>query len=90
MTVFNYDINGMLLGSSLADKSPLEKDVYLIPAFATTKEPLPIKEGFNIFFVKDEWTYVEIPVEVIKKEEEIILEEAKNITIEEITTNNEL
>lgn len=45
-TIYNYDQQaGELLCASLADESPLEQDVYLIPAFAT--DIVPPKSGAN-------------------------------------------
>ena len=37
--VYNFDENGAYCGASEADRSPLEDDVYLIPAFATDVMP---------------------------------------------------
>lgn len=46
MKIYNYDENLFYIGESLADESPLEPGVYLIPAKATVIKPLPEKEGF--------------------------------------------
>lgn len=61
MKIYNYDENGLYVGSSDADESPLEKDMFLIPAFATTIEPLAAKDGFDIYWNNDKWQYREIP-----------------------------
>lgn len=72
MKIYNYDINGRFISESIADESPLEEGVFLIPSFATTKQPLANKEGFEVIFCKNKWIYVEINstenIEVIKEE----------------------
>lgn len=62
MQVHNYDgVTGIFTHTSTADESPLEKDVYLIPANATDKKPLELKLGSVVVFntEKEEWEYVE-------------------------------
>ncbi|MEH6564573.1 MAG: phage tail protein [Halopseudomonas sp.] len=39
MLIYNYDHAGLLTGSALADESPLEPGVYLLPARCTTEPP---------------------------------------------------
>lgn len=60
MKIFNYDINGNFTGESIADISPLEEDVYLIPAMATDLPPPSEKKGFKVLFNGSEWVYAEI------------------------------
>lgn len=59
MKIYNYDgISGEYLGQSEAQKSPLEEDVYLIPANATDKQPIAYKNGYAVCFKEGTWQYV--------------------------------
>lgn len=46
MLVYNYNQEGFYVGSSEADESPLESNVFLIPAYATEIEPPTYNEGY--------------------------------------------
>ena len=46
------------MSESTAQPSPLEPGKYLVPANATTKEPLKAKSGFAICFMGDGWQYI--------------------------------
>lgn len=61
MKIYNYNDNGIFIGESIADESPLEKGVFLIPANATTIEVLPSKVGYTVCFNEEakKWEYVE-------------------------------
>ena len=59
MKIYNYDKDtDVYLNEDEAVASPLEDDIFLIPANATTKEPLETKDGFAVCFKEDEWVYV--------------------------------
>lgn len=62
MKVFNYDKKTKeFISQSEAIKSPLEEDVYLIPANSTKLNPLDPKDGFAVCFDEEneEWDYIE-------------------------------
>lgn len=59
MKIYNYDgASGEYIGQSEAQKSPLEENVYLIPANATDKQPLASKKGYAVCFKEGTWQYV--------------------------------
>ena len=64
MNICNYNkITKEFVSQTIANKNPLEKGKYLIPANATTIEVLNPKDGFKIYFNEElkEWEYLEIP-----------------------------
>ena len=77
MKIYNYDDNGFYVGESLADESPLEPGVFLIPGCSTTVEPLEHKDGFYIKFNSEinEFVYEEKPIEVKEADKEFTAEE---------------
>lgn len=59
--VYHYDEQtGAFLFASTADKDPLEKDRWVLPAFATLKSPPAEQEGFVRCFVDGAWGYVSL------------------------------
>lgn len=63
MKIYNYNKETKEFTTSTnATENPLEKGKYLIPAGATSKEPLSSKDGFAVCFnetKKKEWEYLE-------------------------------
>ena len=79
MKIYNYNPeNGYFVGESLADESPLEPGVYLIPAHATKiAAPKATKDKIAIF-INDGWELQDLPKEpVIDLEAEKAEAEAK-------------
>lgn len=62
MKIYHYHPNsGSYLGHSIADQSPLEENIYLIPAYATLLPPLAVGEGEQNRFDGTAWQVVPIP-----------------------------
>ena len=60
MNIYNYiEETGEYVGSSTARVNPLEEGKFLIPANATTIEPLAPKENFAVIFNGSSWEYIE-------------------------------
>ena len=89
MKVYNYNLEGYLLGVSElneTDKCQITVD-WLIPAQATDKEPLEPKEGFEVKFIENEWKYIKLLTDEEKKiAEELPLEEGEKIIDGSIVT----
>ena len=69
MKVYNYNLEGYLLGVSElndSDKCQITGD-WLIPSMATDKEPLEAKEGFEVKFIDNEWQYIKLLTDEEKK-----------------------
>lgn len=77
MKIYNYDDNGIFINEGIADESPLEPGVFLIPGCSTTVEPLEHKGGFYIKFNSElnEFVYEEKPIEVKEADNELSEEE---------------
>ncbi len=64
MIIYHFNsVTGSLCGQGVADESPLEPGVYLIPANATTIPPISCPEGSELFFENGEWQIREIPAQ---------------------------
>lgn len=55
MKIYSYGEKGKYTGESVADESPLEKGVYLIPAHATAIKPPVTKDGEVAVFNGKVW-----------------------------------
>lgn len=63
MQIYHYDPKtGEYLGSGIADESPLEPGVFLIPANATSKEPPAIVSGKVNRYQAGSWLTEDNPV----------------------------
>ena len=58
---YSYNENQEFIAECKAWESPLEKDVFLLPAHATFTKPLPPKKNNKIVFNGKNWEYQEIP-----------------------------
>lgn len=62
MKIYNYNPETKeYVGDSIADESPLEPGVFLIPANATQVAPLQRQEGKTVHYQLGEWIYRDIP-----------------------------
>ncbi len=62
MIIYHYHPESRdYLGTGVADPSPLEPGVWLIPANATSTPPPDARDGFRRVFLGGEWKEVEIP-----------------------------
>ena len=88
--IYNYDQEtGVYIGFSEADESPLEQDVFLIPANATTLAPPAILEGQVARFSNDQWIIETLPVAVPVAPYVPTLDDVKRLKIAEIELASE-
>jgi len=82
MKIYNYNPeNGYFVGESLADESPLESGVYLMPAHSTTiPAPKPVK-GKIIVWIGNEWELQDPPVIPIADNSEFEAQQAQRQAI---------
>jgi hypothetical protein len=60
--IYHYNQDGCYCGQDIADESPLEPGVYLIPALATDQKPPTPGENQLVRFVNREWILEDIPI----------------------------
>ena len=65
MKIYNYDKDGIFTNESLADESPLEPGVFLIPALATKIAPIKATKEKMIVFNGNDWELQDLPKEPI-------------------------
>lgn len=75
MKIYNFNENGEYVSTEKADKDPLEKGKFLIPANSTIIPVLDKVPGKKRVFSNNAWSYVDIAEEFIP------------LTIEQIKTN---
>ena len=66
MKAYRFDKKGYFLYEMDCQLDPLEsekqgKEIYLLPADSTLKEPLPEKDGYFVIFNGENWEYKEKP-----------------------------
>ena len=82
MRIFNYDEKGLFVGESIAEESPLEPGIFLIPAQATSKAPPEVSPGQQAICNGDTWTIENIPPEpIIEKPAELTAAELRRMEI---------
>lgn len=65
MQIYNYDEKtNVLIGTSVADESPLEPSVFLIPAYATEIAPPVVPDGQEAVYDGVGWVLRDIPIPV--------------------------
>lgn len=85
MKIYHYHPDtGVFLGEGIADPSPLEQDVWLIPASATTIEPPQAPAGSQVVFSDGVWEIQELP----KPEPEPVI--AETFSPQPLTTEERL
>lgn len=61
MRIFHYSLEGLFIGEGVADESPLEPGVYLIPAWATATVPPDVEEGQRVRWSGEAWQVEDVP-----------------------------
>ncbi len=62
MNIYHYHPNtGSYLGNSLADESPLDPGVYLVPAHSTSVKPPISRDGKQSVWKNNKWEMLDIP-----------------------------
>lgn len=58
-----YDADGVFTGAEVAQESPLEPGVYLMPAQSTAVEPPLTEDGYHAVWTGETWDTRPVPVE---------------------------
>lgn len=58
MYIYHFDDLGVFYAKSIADQSPLEPGVFLIPAKSTTLPPPQTPPGYKAVFIADSWQVI--------------------------------
>jgi|LakMenEpi03Aug12_release.lakeMendotaPanAssembly.Ray.scaffolds.fasta_scaffold1960918_2 hypothetical protein len=84
MKIYNYNPeNGYFVGESLADESPLESGVYLIPAHATEIAAPKATKGKVVVWNGSDWELQDLPVAPIIDNSEYEAKQAARIAVAE-------
>lgn len=59
--VYQLDDQGLYVGTAVADQSPLESDVWLIPAGCVTVAPPKAPAGMVCQWDGLQWRHIEVP-----------------------------
>jgi hypothetical protein len=70
-TVYQYDIAGLYVGPVMADKSPLEENVYLLPARCTETPPPEAPDGFLPRWNGVAWSLAQRPKQKTEQSETV-------------------
>jgi hypothetical protein len=81
MKIYNYDKDGIYVGESLADQSPLEPGVFLIPALATEIAAPKATKGKMVVFNNNDWELQDLPVEPIIDNSEFEAKQSARLAI---------
>ena len=86
MKIYNYNPqNGYFVGESLADESPLELGVYLIPAHATEIAAPKATKGKVVVWNGSDWELQNLPVQpVIDNSEHKAKQAARQAILEKL------
>lgn len=74
MQIYQFSqLTGELLGSDRAEKSPLDEDVFLLPAYSTFIPPPAPVPGKQIIFNEGEWHFIDRPESSVPIPPEIVV-----------------
>lgn len=62
MEIYNYDHGGFYISSGVADESPLEPGIFLIPGMATAIRPPAVNDGELARWTGEKWEAVAAPL----------------------------